>query len=137
VKQMPRSVSKNRSRVCRSSIAILIAVLLAVAPRAQRIAPEQVPAKQTPQDLVDALRDAFGEHHARAVHAKGILLQGTFTPAQTARALSRESLAWRTTQTWISKRCFCLARCTRGIEPADPMLTLRNDAYPISFKKRQ
>jgi hypothetical protein len=24
-----------------------------------------------------------------------------------------------------------------GIEPADPMLTMRNDAYPISFKKRQ
>jgi catalase len=24
-----------------------------------------------------------------------------------------------------------------GIDPADPMLTLRNDAYPISFKKRQ
>ena len=24
-----------------------------------------------------------------------------------------------------------------GIEPADPMLTLRNDAYPISFKQRQ
>jgi catalase len=24
-----------------------------------------------------------------------------------------------------------------GIDPADPMLTLRNNAYPISFKKRQ
>jgi catalase len=43
----------------------------------------------TPQDLVDALHAAFGEHRARAVHAKGLLLDGTFTASQDARTLSR------------------------------------------------
>lgn len=36
--------------------------------------------KATPRQLVDALHTAFGEHHARAVHAKGIILTGEFTP---------------------------------------------------------
>jgi catalase len=39
-------------------------------------------------DLVDALHSAFGKHQARAVHAKGLLLEGTFTPTAEARALS-------------------------------------------------
>jgi catalase len=42
----------------------------------------------TPQQLVDALHTAFGEHHARAVHAKGIILEGTFRPAVSAAALT-------------------------------------------------
>ena len=36
--------------------------------------------KSSPADLVDALHTAFGTHPARAVHAKGIILEGTFTP---------------------------------------------------------
>ena len=34
----------------------------------------------SPGQLVDALHTAFGNHHARAVHAKGIILEGEFTP---------------------------------------------------------
>src|ERR1700712_2093656 len=34
----------------------------------------------SPAQLVDALHTAFGDHHARAVHAKGIILEGEFTP---------------------------------------------------------
>ena len=34
----------------------------------------------TPAQLVDALHAAFGDHHSRAVHAKGIVLEGEFTP---------------------------------------------------------
>lgn len=40
----------------------------------------------TGQQMVDALHSAFGEHHARAVHAKGIIVTGTFTPAPTVSA---------------------------------------------------
>jgi hypothetical protein len=40
---------------------------------------------ETPADLVAGLHTAFGVHHARAVHAKGTILQGTFTPAPEAR----------------------------------------------------
>lgn len=45
------------------------------------------PAKETPLSMVNALHTAFGDHHARAVHTKGIVLQGTFTPAPEARTI--------------------------------------------------
>ena len=40
-------------------------------------------------DLVKDLRGVFGEHHARAVHAKGIILEGNFVPAKEAALLSK------------------------------------------------
>lgn len=42
----------------------------------------------TPADLVNALHSAFGEHHARAVHAKGIIFEGSFTPGREAATLT-------------------------------------------------
>ncbi len=39
--------------------------------------------KASPGQLVDALHAAFGEHRSRAVHAKGIILEGSFVPSQT------------------------------------------------------
>jgi catalase len=50
------------------------------------------PPHQTPQQLVDALHAAFGTHHARAVHAKGIILKGTFAPSKEASSLSKEAI---------------------------------------------
>lgn len=49
-------------------------------------APEQ---KRSPQELVDAFHSAFGEHHARAVHTKGIVLEGSFAPDPAAASLTR------------------------------------------------
>jgi catalase len=46
----------------------------------------------TPQETVDALYAAFGDHHSRAVHAKGIILEGTFTPNPAAADLSEAAL---------------------------------------------
>ena len=48
--------------------------------------------RESPAQLVGALHSAFGEHHARAVHAKGVILEGTFTPTSEARNLSRALL---------------------------------------------
>jgi catalase len=42
--------------------------------------------------LVGDLHTAFGKHHARAVHAKGIILEGRFEPTAAARDLSRAPL---------------------------------------------
>ncbi|MCK1716543.1 catalase family peroxidase [Bradyrhizobium sp. 141] len=42
-----------------------------------------------PDQLVDALNGVFGQHHARAVHAKGIILEGSFTPSATASRISK------------------------------------------------
>jgi catalase len=41
---------------------------------------------------VDDLHAAFGKHHARANHAKGVILEGTFAPTEAARALSRAAV---------------------------------------------
>lgn len=46
-----------------------------------------VPAKETPLSMVNALHTAFGEHHARAVHTKGTILIGSFTPSPEARSI--------------------------------------------------
>ncbi|WP_210521638.1 catalase family peroxidase [Hymenobacter terricola] len=43
----------------------------------------------TPIQMVDMFHSAFGAHHARAVHTKGIILEGSFTPAPEARSLTR------------------------------------------------
>jgi catalase len=45
------------------------------------------PPKETPLSMVEALHTAFGEHHARAVHTKGIVLEGSFTPAAEAKSI--------------------------------------------------
>jgi catalase len=49
--------------------------------------PESLPAQ-----LVKDFHGAFGEHHARAVHSKGLILQGTYTPSVQARELCRAKL---------------------------------------------
>jgi catalase len=45
---------------------------------------------ETPASMVGALHSAFGEHHARAVHAKGVILRGRFTPTAEASAPATE-----------------------------------------------
>jgi catalase len=42
--------------------------------------------------MVNALYTAFGDNHARAVHAKGIMAVGTFEPSAEARSLTHASL---------------------------------------------
>lgn len=44
----------------------------------------------TPQQMVDALHGVFGKNpNARAVHAKGIITEGTFTPSAEAKKISK------------------------------------------------
>lgn len=42
-----------------------------------------------PAQLVRDFHGAFGDHHARAVHAKGVILEGRFEPSQEAQAASK------------------------------------------------
>ena len=66
-----------------------VAALASVAPL---IAGAADAPKQTPAQLVEALHSAFGAHHVRAVHSKGVILEGRFAPAPEARALSSAAL---------------------------------------------
>src|SRR5262249_942333 len=46
--------------------------------------------KETPLSTVESLHTAFGDHHAehgRAIHAKGVIFEGPFTPAPEARSI--------------------------------------------------
>jgi len=45
-----------------------------------------------PQQMTNAYYSAFGDNHSRAVHAKGILVEGTFTPDPAARAVTKARL---------------------------------------------
>jgi catalase len=49
-------------------------------------------AETTPTQYVDSLNGVFGKHEGyRAVHAKGIVLEGDFAPAKTASSISKAS----------------------------------------------
>jgi catalase len=50
------------------------------------------PPTETPLSMVEALHTAFGDHHARAVHTKGVILEGTFTPAPEARSIVKTAI---------------------------------------------
>jgi catalase len=52
----------------------------------------QQPPTPTGQQMNNAFHGAFGDNHSRAVHAKGTLVQGTFTPAPDARAITKAKL---------------------------------------------
>jgi catalase len=45
--------------------------------------------RETPLSMVNALHAAFGNHHDRAVHTKGVIIEGTFIPAEEARTIVR------------------------------------------------
>ena len=42
--------------------------------------------------LIDDFHAAFGKHHARANHAKGVILEGSFVPTNDATALSKAAV---------------------------------------------
>ena len=66
---------------------IATAVICAGNTQAQ-VTSQQPPLQHTPPEVVDTLHSVFGDHHARAIHAKGIMLEGTFKPARSASSVS-------------------------------------------------
>jgi len=45
-----------------------------------------------PEELVKDIHAIFGEHHERAVHAKGVILEASFEPTDQARQLSKAAV---------------------------------------------
>ena len=71
------------------SLQFLVRLAATAAAALPAVAFAQSAPRETPLSMVQALHAAFGEHHARAVHTKGVVLEGTFTPAQDARKIVR------------------------------------------------
>lgn len=65
----------------------IVTALFAGSAGAQTRSP-QLPLKYTPTQMVETLHSVFGDHHARAIHTKGIMLTGTFTPSPSAARVS-------------------------------------------------
>jgi len=83
-----RSSSESMARFCLH----LIVQLAAAHPGLVFAQSTQSPPKETPLSMVKALHTAFGNHHARAVHTKGVIIEGTFTPAPEARSIVTEPI---------------------------------------------
>lgn len=68
------------------------AIALATLASTTALAAHAAPPQETPLSMVNALHTAFGDHHARAVHTKGIILEGRFTPSPDARSIVKEPI---------------------------------------------
>jgi len=64
------------------------ASILALAQDAALQPSQSASVKTTPDQMIDDLHQAFGAHHDRAVHTKGIIFLGSFTPDPAAQALT-------------------------------------------------
>ena len=84
---MTKSSTDNGAR--RTGTGVLAATVLAGTAFA---ADPATAAEETPLSIVNALHTAFGEHHARAVHTKGVVVEGTFTPAKEAQSIVKEPI---------------------------------------------
>src|SRR6476619_1537981 len=68
----------------------ILSLALTVAAAAPAFAQDAADQKSLPTELIDALNAVFGKQtDNRAVHAKGIVLEGKFTPSAEAAALSK------------------------------------------------
>jgi catalase len=77
--------------LCNASIVTAASVLGLVA-SVQSPAQDMTPSTASPLDMVNGLHTAFGEHHARAVHTKGVIVEGSFTPSPGAASLTKEPI---------------------------------------------
>lgn len=86
----------NLSKAMRQFAVLPLSVALigSAAAQSKPAAPVQ---KSTPTQIVDALNGVFGKHPgARAIHAKGVMLEGSFTPGKAASSISKAPHLQRT-----------------------------------------
>ena len=107
----------------------LVAALAAGTVLAQVTTP-QPPLKHSPVEMVDTLHGVFGDHHARAIHTKGIMLAGTFTPAPSAASVSSAPHLQRTPVPILVR--FSNFAGVPGLADNDPLASPRGMA--IRFK---
>jgi catalase len=65
------------------------ASILALAQDTALQPPQSASVKTTPNQMIDDMHQAFGAHHDRAVHTKGVLFLGIFTPDPAAQAMTK------------------------------------------------
>lgn len=83
---------RKHARVYVSGLLVVVVGAIAGAVLAQQPSSTRTPPRETPLSMVVALHTAFGDHHARAVHTKGVIVEGTFTPEHDATAIVAEPI---------------------------------------------
>ncbi len=83
---------RRHARVYVSGFLILVVGAIAGVVLAQQPSSMRTPPRETPLSMVEALHTAFGDHHARAVHTKGVIVEGTFTPDRDATTTVAEPI---------------------------------------------
>lgn len=78
--------------VLRTASAIAVSLALMGSAIAQTAGASSKAPKETPLSMVEALHSAFGDHHDRAVHTKGLIFEGDFTPSPEASRLTIEPI---------------------------------------------
>nr|WP_306469167.1 catalase [Bradyrhizobium sp. NBAIM08] len=93
-RRSPYSALNNEDFPMLSSLRIVAVVSTIVVVPGVAVAESSLSAasrqRSNPEQLVDALNGVFGKHpRARAVHAKGLVLQGSFMPGKMAQSVSK------------------------------------------------
>jgi catalase len=84
---MKQELQRNPSSLRTGLAAAVLVALVASYPAASAQAQDQQP---TPTQMVDAINGVFGKQsYGRAIHAKGIVLEGSFLPDREATVLTR------------------------------------------------
>jgi len=80
------AILTNKSK----AIVVVIIALITLLLTAKGTLAQDQTTKSSPEQMVGALHAAFGKHpNARAVHAKGLILEGTFSPDPAAKTISK------------------------------------------------
>jgi catalase len=94
----------------------------------------------TPAELVESMHSAFGYNHCRAVHAKGIILQGEFTPDTHAKEITKAPhLQGPSSKVTVRFSDFSgvPSNVPPGIETADMLSSFYSKAFRLSAKEER
>jgi hypothetical protein len=90
-----------------------------------------------PAELVESMHSAFGYNHCRAVHAKGIILEGEFTPDTHAKEITKAPHLTANTAEENRTLVFNPSNVPTGIETADMLSSFYSKAFRLSAKEER
>ena len=91
----------------------------------------------TPAELVESMHSAFGHNQCRVVHAKGIILQGEFTPDAHAKEITKAPHLTANTDEENRTLVFNPSNVPTEIETADMLSSFYSKSFRLSAKEER